>query len=187
VSALDAEQITEVLSAPAVVDELARHGQTDAVHRLLSVLSRAQQARVLSAPLAVVGLVRGKVSAARVLLVIEALEPAQRLSVWATPGVAKAFLAPGFEARVVAELECLSAAQLGQMLNLRVLIQLLTAGYVSQVMRWLSALSPAPPTHTPSAGRRAASRGHAWLPRMRQDLRRARIAPVYILQLRDAG
>lgn len=142
-SALDAERITEVLSAPAVVDELARHGQTDAVHRLLSVLSRAQQARVLSAPLAVVGLVRRKVNAARVLLVIEALEPTQRVSVWATPGVANAFLTPGFEHRVVAELECLSAAQLGQMLNLRVLIQLLTAGYVSQVMRWLSALSPA--------------------------------------------
>jgi hypothetical protein len=142
-SALDAERITEVLSAPAVVDELARHGQTDAVHRFLSVLSRAQQARVLSAPLAVVGLVRRQANAARVLLVIEALEPDQRVSVWAKPGVANAFLAPGFEQRVVAELERLSAAQLGKVLSLRVVIQLLRAGYVSRVVDWLSALSPA--------------------------------------------
>lgn len=140
-SALDAERLTEVLSAPDVVDELARHGQVDALLRFVSALSKAEQTRVLSAPLAVDGLVRTKAAAARVLLLIEALEPDQRASIWATPEVAHPFLALGFEARVLPELDRLPA-QLASALGSGFLCWLVRSGYLSRVVRWLSALTP---------------------------------------------
>src|SRR4051812_14712887 len=133
-SALDAERLTEVLSAPDVVDELARHGQVDAVLQFVFALDKGEQTRVLSAPLAIRGLLKTKAAAARVLLVIEALEPDQRALIWATPEVAHPFLALGFEARVVPELDRLPARQLASALGFHFLHWLVRSGYLSRVV-----------------------------------------------------